>query len=243
MSNHNPNPHTHAGAPKTAGAPHGRTPRIRGEEIIVLCFALLGFLGSVYLYRTGSPSIIVSIFLATGVASLVYKFLGGLQNATFVWGALKLGGAAAALLGIAFGVDHYLKTESPAVFPTEGLYEWQWAGEGLIGYVEVAEDGTAKFEMNQFATCGAQRKELLHMKQSGAGRAVWIDNRTKLRVKIPFQYVSYDANCNETSVSEEEILEGDLTAVPAFAGKIHYRSKNNSPIGDMILVKTISGVH
>lgn len=218
------------------GAAHERTPS-RTEEIVVVSFTLLGFLGSVYLHKTGNPPIIVSIFLATGVASLVYRFLGGLHGATFVWGALKLGGAAAALLGIAVGVNHYLATQSLPVFPSEGIYGWQVGDQAWTGHVEVGKQGPDIFEMEQFHMCGTQWRNRVHMKQHGVAKVEWIgSNHMNLRVKIPFQYVEYDENCNRTGLSKEEVLEGDLTVVPAFAGWIHYHGEDES-IGRMILVK------
>lgn len=51
--------------------------------------------------------------LATGLAALTYRFLGGIQGASFTVGSLKLGGALAALVGIAMLINHALVAEQP----------------------------------------------------------------------------------------------------------------------------------
>jgi hypothetical protein len=79
------------------------------DEIIVAAFAFLGVGGAVFLplhYGFASvPPIVVSFLLATGLAALTYRFLGGIQGASFTVGTLKLGGALAALVGIAWFVN------------------------------------------------------------------------------------------------------------------------------------------
>jgi hypothetical protein len=78
------------------------------DTIVVIFFALLGFVGSVILYYKQAPPIIVAVFLATGVASLVYRFLGGIEKATINIGTLKVGGSIAALIGVAIALNGYL---------------------------------------------------------------------------------------------------------------------------------------
>lgn len=83
------------------------------DEIVVAAFAFLGVVGSVFLIVyfgvNAVPSILVSFLLATGLAALTYRFLGGIDAGTsFRVGALKLTGSLAALVGIALVVNHYL---------------------------------------------------------------------------------------------------------------------------------------
>ena len=47
----------------------------------------------------------IALFLSAGVTALLYRFLGGVQGATFTVGALKLGGAAAVMIGVAYWLD------------------------------------------------------------------------------------------------------------------------------------------
>lgn len=84
------------------------------DEIIVAAFAFLGVGGSVFLpLRYPIPPITTSFLLATGLAALTYRFLGGIQGASFTVGSLKLGGALAALVGIALVINHGLVAEQP----------------------------------------------------------------------------------------------------------------------------------
>jgi hypothetical protein len=84
------------------------------DEIIVASFAFLGVGGGVFLpLRYPIPPITTSFLLATGLAALTYRFLGGIQGASFTVGSLKLGGALAALVGIALLIDHAQVAEQP----------------------------------------------------------------------------------------------------------------------------------
>ncbi len=78
------------------------------DDIVVALFALLGIGGAVFLplrFNGFSPTI-TSFLLATGLAALTYRYLGGIQGASFSVGALKLSGALAALVGIAMLIHH-----------------------------------------------------------------------------------------------------------------------------------------
>jgi hypothetical protein len=82
------------------------------DEIVVAAFSFLGFGGAVFLpLKFGFdnvPPIVVSFLLATGLAALTYKYLGGIEGASFAVGALKLGGTLAALVGIALLINSQL---------------------------------------------------------------------------------------------------------------------------------------
>lgn len=228
---------------RQGGAP-GEKQKFTADDLVVVIFAFLGFVGSVVLYRIAAPPIIVSFFLSTGVASLVYRFLGGIQGASFVWGALKLGGAMAALVGTAIAVNYYLELQSVISVPVAGRYEWQWAGDSWKGYVDVDQSGGARIEMSRYLNCAGVQKWVPLMKQSSAGKVEALSNQTKLRVKIPVQFINYDANCNRTGLSDVTTLTGDLDRKPAYAGVVEYRTQYGAPVGDMILVKSYSsGVH
>jgi len=77
------------------------------DDVFVALFALLGLAGGVFLPLAfqNIPPITVSFLLATGLAALAYRFLGGIQGGPVVIGALKLGGALGALVGIAFLIN------------------------------------------------------------------------------------------------------------------------------------------
>jgi hypothetical protein len=86
------------------------------DDIVVAAFAFLGIGCAVFLQLRFEyvPPIIVSFLLATGLAALTYRFLGGVEGASFAVGALKLGGALAALVGIAMLINRALVSQSSA---------------------------------------------------------------------------------------------------------------------------------
>lgn len=232
------NQQTGSGAGKGDEHRRRRKPLIL-EDIVVTFFAVMGFLGSVFLYRTASaPPIIIAFFLATGVASVVYRFLGGIHGATFVWGALKLTGAMAALVGVAFGVNHYLQLSAGVVEPLPGRYEWQWAKDSCKGYVNIEPNLTAHIEVYQYRSCNGVPTWVRKIQQSGTGKVEGLEYGTKLRLNIPVQFINYDANCNQQSLSDVNTLIGTLERKPTYAGKIEYRTNFGAPLGDMILVKS-----
>jgi hypothetical protein len=86
---------------------------LSGREKVILGIVLVGFVGAVALYWARMPPIIPSVFLAAGVASLVYAFLGGIEEQTgFGIGPLKMGGSIAALLGAAWFINGELAQQT-----------------------------------------------------------------------------------------------------------------------------------
>jgi len=86
-----------------SSAPSGRG--LCPEDVVIIVVVGIGFVGSVIIYGLDLPPIMVAIFLATGVASLVYRFLGGIQSATFNIGPVKLAGTIAALISCAWFIN------------------------------------------------------------------------------------------------------------------------------------------
>ncbi|MBI5555812.1 MAG: hypothetical protein HY920_08195 [Elusimicrobia bacterium] len=82
--------------------------KLTSEDMVILVVTGMGFLGSVGIYLLGMPPIIVAVFLATGLATVVYRFLGGIRQTTFVSGTLKITGTAAFLIGSAWFINGYL---------------------------------------------------------------------------------------------------------------------------------------
>ncbi|MGA3371169.1 MAG: hypothetical protein ABSC48_05350 [Terracidiphilus sp.] len=83
------------------------------DDIVVVVFAFFGFGCAVFLPLRfdNIPPITISFLLATGLAALTYRFLGGIEGASFAVGTLKLGGALAALVGIAMLINHTLVSQ------------------------------------------------------------------------------------------------------------------------------------
>lgn len=97
------------------------------DETVVVAFAIFGVVGAVFLpLRYNIPPIITAYLMATGLAALAYRFLGGVQGTTLTVGALKLTGALAALVGIATLINNTLVRQMPK--PPE---VWQVSGQVL----------------------------------------------------------------------------------------------------------------
>jgi hypothetical protein len=112
----NPPPVDPAQPPKPTDPP--KRPWVN-DEIVVTAFAILGVGGAVALPLrygfSGVPPIVVSFLLATGLAALAYRYLGGIDGASFTVGAFKLTGALAALVGIAWFINGKLVTQVETV--------------------------------------------------------------------------------------------------------------------------------
>lgn len=82
------------------------------EDTVIILVVAVGFLGSITIYFLKLPPIIIAIFLATGISSLIYRFLGGIQNTTFNLGPVRFAGSIAALIGCAFFINGYLEDQT-----------------------------------------------------------------------------------------------------------------------------------
>lgn len=91
------------------------------DDSTVLLFALIGFTGGAVLpLFFPIPPITTSFLLATGVAALTYRFLGGIQGSSITIGVLKLGGTLAALVGIAMLINHTMIAEESQAYEIKG---------------------------------------------------------------------------------------------------------------------------
>ena len=100
-----------------SSAPSGRG--LCPEDVVIIVVVGIGFVGSVIIYGLDLPPIMVAIFLATGVASLVYRFLGGIQSATFNIGPVKLAGTIAALISCAWFINTQLEQQTKCNLNTD----------------------------------------------------------------------------------------------------------------------------
>lgn len=96
------------------------------DDIMVAVFAFLGIGGAVFLplrFNDFSPTI-TAFLMATGLAALAYRYLGGVQGASITVGTLKLGGALAALVGIAMLIHQTLESDAAQT----GYQDWEVTG-------------------------------------------------------------------------------------------------------------------
>jgi hypothetical protein len=211
---------------------------LKPDAAIDAFFALFGLVGSVFLFRTRmAPPILVSFYLALGVSSLVYRFLGGIGSAKFTLGPLRVGGTMAALLGVTLYVNWYLASQTLSIMSPEGQYEWQYSGDGWEGYIEVKSDKSAHIDMQKYIMCGGKQEKMALLQEDKAGRVEESIDHTQLRVEIPVHFIDYDSNCKGTTEQYVTILKGSLNRTSAFLGGIEYQKPDSAHIGGMILVK------
>jgi len=226
----------HAPTKKAAG-------QLSGEDKVVICFSLLGLIGSVVLYFLKLPSIMISIFLSAGITALVYRFLGGIQGASFAIGALKLGGTIAALIGIAFSVDHTLEFEARSfhlVSDDVMLGEWQWEAVGPSvswdgNLVFTKEHGQLRFsgkEYNVEKTSEGTRRTLLLELTNGVAN---LNTGNGLTLESDVSEYQYNRQFHWKEVAP-------FTLVPAFRGQLRPQKKDDpnlesQPWGMMIYKK------
>jgi hypothetical protein len=96
-------------------------------EKIIICLVLsIGLLGGVALILMKMPPIIPSIFIAMAISTLVFYFLGGIEQSNFNMGPVKLSGSIAALIGSAFFINWQLADQQTnpeiALLPDSRLY-------------------------------------------------------------------------------------------------------------------------
>ncbi len=86
-------------------------PNSKFENQVILITILTGFIGSVILYFLKLPPVVMAIFLGSGIAALVFRFLGGTAGTTMAMGTLKLSGSIAVLLGSAYYINQQLEKQ------------------------------------------------------------------------------------------------------------------------------------
>ena len=124
-------------------------PSSPGDRKVIIWVVAVGFIGSVILYFLRTPAILVSVFLASGVASLVYHFLGGIDpNATrFSIGTFRIVGSLAALVGVALVVNHHLTIQQIYRLNENDIVgQWKWVyGRGAWeGFLNFKKDASGK---------------------------------------------------------------------------------------------------
>jgi hypothetical protein len=82
------------------------------EKVVVITILVIGLIGGVLLVNFQQPPIVSSIFIALGIATVVYHFLGGIEVSEFNMGPVKLGGSIAALIGSAWFINGQLNAQT-----------------------------------------------------------------------------------------------------------------------------------
>jgi len=204
--------------------------QLSGEDKVVICFSLLGLIGSVILYRLGFPPVMVSIFLSAGITALVYRFLGGIQGASFGVGALKLSGTIAALVGIAYWVNstNQLQPNFHLVSNDVLVGPWEWdvvlPSSSWDGHLDfTTENGQLTFKGNEYSfENGPNQPEHKLLYEITNGKAT-ITNGNSLTLESDVFDHKYTRSWHWRSI-------GRLVLIPAFVGELRpERSKPPDP--------------
>ncbi len=90
---------------------------MKSEDKVILGAIIAGIGGGVALFFLKTPAIMISIFLAMGIAALVYRFLGGIpQDTSLPLKVMKLGGTLGALIGTALIINPILEKQLSVSF-------------------------------------------------------------------------------------------------------------------------------
>ena len=90
----------------------------RNGPFVFVAIVIVGCLGAgVWLSISGhrAPSLVISVVLAVAVSALLYSILGGVGEAGFKLGPLKVGGSAAVLIGSAYLFNGLLEPQLEAI--------------------------------------------------------------------------------------------------------------------------------
>lgn len=110
--------------------------------IIPICLGISLFLAYALVERQQEyPPTLIAVFLGIGVAALTYRFLGGAADTEFKIGLLKLGGAAALLVGVTWFIGSAIRSE-------QGMFETRKEFSEEIAQLE-ASNTTLRSENNK----------------------------------------------------------------------------------------------
>jgi hypothetical protein len=145
-----------------------------------------------------------------------------------------------------------------ATQPSFGEYEWQWAGDNLVGTVSIKKNSEGKdvalIDMRRIVRNfgvlrqpdgtyeeideGFKSQEAIVSTGDGAVSG----NKSAFKLTLPILRNIFDDQENKVG-DVRQILEADLASVEAYAGKVKFiHSDKSVKSGDMILVRYNSGI-
>ena len=144
-----------------------------------------------------------------------------------------------------------------AVLPSFGEYEWQLAGDNLMGTVSLKKNAEGKdialvdlrkiirnFDIQRQADgTYAEIDEGFKSQQAIAstGDGTVLGNKSTLKLTLPVLRTIFDGQGKKVA-DAPQVIEADLSSVEAYAGKVTYIHPDKSARrGDMILVRYNSG--
>lgn len=207
----------------------GRLPKLSANDVVVIVFACIGLGGGVLLaLYTNAPPIITSFLFSTGITALIYRFLGGIQGTSYAVGALKLGGTAACLVGIALLINPYLESELKFRLIKDdvmaGNWHWVYAKGGWDGQLVFVKgkNGDWTFTGQETKWSDDNGKPLFEVK-NGTAKVI---GENSLQLKFDAEDHIYNRTIHFESAAPLKLL-------PAFRGELREENKTD-PWGMMI---------
>ena len=112
--------------------PAQRREKIKIDDIVIISVIAICGLGGVLLtfFRAPAAPILTSIFMATAMSALVYRFLGGIHAGTsFSMGFIQVGGSLAALFGLIYFLNPIMERQM-SIDPDNPFPGAQWFAMG-----------------------------------------------------------------------------------------------------------------
>jgi hypothetical protein len=231
-----------AASSAVTSTPGGPSQPLKFDWIIIVAFAAATLVASFFLYRVAAPPIMISIFLSTGIASFVYKFLGGLDAKQVTIGIVTFGGSLGALVGLAWFINGKLEeqlnnryladlrsvqqelTQEQHKFriPTEQMMvgEWRWiyARGGWEGFLKFTmEKGGLHFTGEQFKVVSENDPTKISLYDLSNGTAHLI-NQSELALECDVYDYQYKRHFHWNSTASFPIT-------PAFRGELRVTDK------------------
>jgi hypothetical protein len=111
----------------------------------------------------------------------------------------------------------------------QGQFEWQFAGDGWIGVVDI-EGNQAHIEVDRYVKRGEWNRRLLFA-SSEPGTVERKLFPMGLRLRMPVKTTGSDGRRPSLV-----ILDANLAAIRAYAGRVYYRDGDKTSLGGMLLV-------
>jgi hypothetical protein len=202
---------------------------LSADDIVVVVFASIGLGGGVVLaLYTNAPPIITSFLFSTGITALIYRFLGGIQGTSYAVGALKLGGTAACLVGIALLMNPYLESQLKFRLVKDdvvsGTWHWVYAKGGWDGQLVFVKgkDGDWTFTGKETKWSDGKSQPLFEVK-NGSAKVI---GENSLQLKFDAEDHIYNRTIHLESSAPLKLL-------PSFRGELLEDNKTD-PWGMMI---------
>jgi hypothetical protein len=184
---------------------------------VVIAAVIGGFAGGILAVIYHLPPLVISILIVTGVVSLVYGFLGGIEGASLTVGALKLGGTMAALVGFTMLFNNELLRQLPPLPITSsdlvGSWKWVYGRGAWDGYLTFVKDPNGQITFTGYEDQYKDENSKERIFQISNGKATLRKDGSHLDMQFDIEDLRWKTKY-QLKTSEPIVL------VPAFRGDL-----------------------